>query len=82
MSQLLPDHVKDGLLNVKEAVLCALHAGQLSVQDAELLHLEHLVVACPVVEGVGPLGEVVHHVALIEDRDPGRVAPGDIQWIV
>ena len=82
VSELFPDDVEDGLLDVEEAVLGALHAGQLRVQHPQLLHLEDLVVAGAVVEGVGPLREVVHHVGLAEDRDPGRVAPRHEQRVV
>lgn len=72
MSLLLPDNIKDWLL----------HAGQLGIKHAELLHLEHLLVAGPEIEGVAPLGEVVHHVTLVEDGNLGGVAPRDLKRVV
>lgn len=48
---LLPDDVQDGLLDVEEVVLDALHPVEL-VEGAPL-HLDDLVVAGVVVEGVG-----------------------------
>ena len=72
VSVLFSDNIKDGLLNMDNLIFRALHVPELSldVQDPDLLHLQHLVVAGPVVEGVVPLGEVIHHVGRIEDGDP------------
>jgi hypothetical protein len=41
-----------------------LHVLELYVGDPQLLHLENLIVAGPLVERIGPLREVVHHVSL------------------
>jgi hypothetical protein len=41
-----------------------LHVLELYVGDPQLLHLEYLIVAGPLVERIGPLGEIVHHVSL------------------
>ena len=80
MPVLLPDDVENGLLDVEQAELYALHVLQLIHRLP--LHLDLLVVAVPVVEGVGTLGEVVHHVVRAQDGDPGRVVPRDGQGVL
>jgi hypothetical protein len=39
------------------------------------LHFENLVVAGSIVEGVRPLGEVVHDVVRTQQWNPGRIVP-------
>ncbi len=41
-----------------------LHVLELYVGNPQLLHLENLIVAGPLVERIRPLREVVHHVSL------------------
>ena len=65
MSDLFPNHVEYGLLDMEQLVLCALHVLELHVRHPQLLHFEDLVVAGSLVERVGPLREVVHHVSLV-----------------
>ena len=72
VSVLFSDNIKNWLLNMDNLIFRALHVPELclDVEDPDLLHLQHLVVAGPVVEGVVPLGEVIHHVGRIEDGNP------------
>lgn len=76
---LLPDDVEDRLLDVEQLVLDPDHGVELVHGPA--LHLDDLVVAGAVVEQVGPLREVVHHVVRVQHGDPGRVVPGDGQQV-
>jgi hypothetical protein len=49
---------------VATQLMTDLHVLKLYVGDPQLLHLENLVVAGPLVERIRPLREVVHHVSL------------------
>ena len=71
MSVLFSDDIENWFLNMEQTVLCTLHTRQLGIKNTQLLHLQHLVVAGSVVEGVGSLGEVVHDIVLVEDALPG-----------
>jgi hypothetical protein len=53
---------------VATLLMTDLHVLELYVGDPQLLHLENLIVAGPLVERIGPLREVVHHVSLLSSH--------------
>ena len=61
---------------------CNLHVCQLYICNSKLLHFKDFIVAGSVVEGVCPLWEVIQHIALVENRDPSTVHPGEEKWIL
>lgn len=50
--------------------------------QSEPLHLHHLVVAGAVVERITPLGEIIQHVARVEDGHPATINPRYPQQVV
>ena len=81
MSKLFSDDIQNRFLNVKETIFSALHTGQLCIQHPQLLHFQYFIVTSSIIEWVGSLSEVVHHIGLVEDRYPGGVTPGHVQWV-
>lgn len=57
-------------------------ASLLQMVQGQPLHLHHLIVTRPVIEGVASFGEVIQDSDIVQYRDPGAVHPGDAQQII